>query len=365
MSKRNIFNLFILIMTFFLLSEKLSIAKEAEEKKGEVSDLEHLKKIKEQDRADEGIKKGIKFLITQQDNLEGSFYGSLPNTITGLSCLALMAAGQFPGRSTAGENLRKGILFLTRVAESEDGYFGNERKGRMYAQGICTLALSEAYGMLEKEEENHQIRRALNKALEIIIRSQCKIEGKEYGGWRHHLTTYDSDLSVTVWQALALRSAQNCQLKVPEKVIKDARDYVRSSYNETLQRFTYRGNLKKTPSMAAAGVVSLKILGGVETQEDELKIKNSARMLLTHDPLVTYRNRWFYYQSYYLATAANMMGGEYRKAMLPRIEKTLLDLQLENGEFGKYQGYIGGAYSTAFAIICLSVRYHYLPIFQE
>ena len=60
-----------------------------------------------------------------------------------------------------------------------------------------------------------------------------------------------------------------------------------------------------------------------------------------------------------------MMGGKYRREALPRLEQALLRLQQKDGQFGKHQGHDGGVYATAFAVICLSIRYQYLPIYQE
>ena len=60
-----------------------------------------------------------------------------------------------------------------------------------------------------------------------------------------------------------------------------------------------------------------------------------------------------------------MMGDKTRAEFLPKLEKSILRLQQPSGEFAKHSGYDGGVYSTSFAIICLAVRYQYLPIYQE
>ena len=60
-----------------------------------------------------------------------------------------------------------------------------------------------------------------------------------------------------------------------------------------------------------------------------------------------------------------MMGKEHREAILPKLEKFLLSLQMPSGEFRNHGGAQGGVYSTAFSVICLCVGYQYLPIYQE
>ena len=95
---------------------------------------------------------------------------------------------------------------------------------------------------------------------------------------------------------------------------------------------------------------------------DEAKIVTVANSLKKVD---TSQGRHYYYQSYYLATAINLLGDTYSSAFLPKLEKSLRRLQGEDGQFAKHSGQDGGVYSTAFAIISLSARYQYLPIYQE
>ncbi|OPZ26476.1 MAG: hypothetical protein BWZ02_01995 [Lentisphaerae bacterium ADurb.BinA184] len=60
-----------------------------------------------------------------------------------------------------------------------------------------------------------------------------------------------------------------------------------------------------------------------------------------------------------------MMGDKTRADFLPKLEKSILRLQQPAGAFAQHSGYDGGVYSTSFALICLAVRYQYLPIYQE
>jgi prenyltransferase beta subunit len=114
--------------------------------------------------------------------------------------------------------------------------------------------------------------------------------------------------------------------------------------------------------MRSAGVVGMLALGANKTDKDRYMVENSGSYLLTLDPK---KGGHFWYQSYYLATAANMLGDTHRQTLLPKLEEFIVSLQSPNGEFKKHQGYAGGVYSTAFAVICLAVRDQYLPIYQE
>lgn len=329
------------------------------------ADLAHLQRIAVPDDVDRSIARGLAWLVEQQDMETGRFAGKLGNTHTALASMALMAAGHLPGRSEYGEHVRKGILFLAGVAEAEEGYFGNEGEGRMYAHGICSLALSEAFGMMPTEEENRRVKAAMLAANRVTFGAQVTDKGKgnHLGGWRYQPRPNDSDLSVTVWLILALRSAQNAQLPVPEEVMTLAMDYVRRTWEKDRQSYSYQPGNNQSTSMRSAGVVAMLAMG--DNEDPKLRARHEASMefLKDFDPLSG--GKYYYYQSYYVATAANMIGEAQREAFLPRMEKALLSLQNENGSFKKHRGHDDGVYSTAFALLTLSVRYQYLPIYQE
>lgn len=328
-------------------------------------DAAHLERIAKRDQVDLAIAKALSWLAGQQDPATGVFGPPqpLPNTFTALSCMAMLAAGEQPGRTTYGEHLRKGVLHLIRAARKGNGYFGEEGNGRMYTQGIATLALAEAYGQMALPEDNRRVREALDLALKVILAAQSRTEGQNKGGWRYAPQPGDADLSVSAWQVLVLRSAQNCRLEVPEEAVKEAMAYVRRMYCPQVQAFTYQGQAGyNTPAMNSAGVVAMLCLGLSTEAEDQEKCRNSAKILLTCDPS---GGGHYWYQTYYLATAANMMGGAWRDTLVPKLEKAVLAKQNPAGDFQQTGDAHGGVYATAFAVIALAVRWQYLPIYQE
>jgi len=324
------------------------------------TDAEHLEEIHAEHEIDKAIAKGLGYLVSKQKP-DGRFEGDMPNTYTALSCMALMAAGQLPGQSKYGENLERGIMYLVRAGKKEKGYFGNEGKARMYGHGICTLALCEAYGMMERKEDNKAIKEVLDRSLKLILYSQASKKDVHHGGWRYEPHPRDSDLSVTVWQVLCLRSAQNCQLDVPQDAIDKAIDYVRRTTKKG-QGFAYQQNGNASPAMRTCGCVALLALGAHHDKKDKELIAQSASLLKDFDPR---SGSHYWYTMYYLATAANMLGDETRENFLPKLENTIIKMQQGNGELPKHNGHAGGVYSTAFGVICLCVHYQYLPIYQE
>jgi hypothetical protein len=328
-------------------------------------DLAHAEKVKNKDEVDQSVEKGIRYLVANQDPTQGYFQGKLRNTYTGLACIALMAAGHFPGKSEFGDNLKRGILYLSKKSEELNGYYGKEGDARMYGHAICTLALTEAYGMMQTDEDNRLVRDAAERAVKVVLHAQIddRKNPEHFGGWRYEPNGKDADLSVTVWQVLALRSAENCQLEVSAQSITNAVDYVRRVFVPKDGGYGYQPGKGPSTSMRCAGVVCMRALGMGEKDPDWKNITSSASFLMKLDP--SQGDKYFFYQSYYVATASNMMGDDYRNAILPRLQKHLIGLQTPDGSFQNYRGYDGGVYSTAFSVICLAVRYQYLPIYQE
>jgi len=178
----------VLVLAFGILSLKpwyLHAGETPFFKKSNVSDLK-------KPSVEPVVEKGLKWLVDQQDVSGGYFAGSLRNTYTALACIALMSAGKLPGRSQYGKQLSKGIMFLISTGLHNKGSFGNEGENtQMYTQGICTLALSEAYGMMDKEDENRRILKVLKQAVAVILKSQCRQKGAHFGGWRYHQNSKD------------------------------------------------------------------------------------------------------------------------------------------------------------------------------
>ncbi|MCC5850357.1 MAG: terpene cyclase/mutase family protein [Verrucomicrobia bacterium] len=329
-------------------------------------DEEHLERLGEKDDVDRAVDAGLQYLLTRQNPTHGYFEGQLPNTYTALSCMAIMAVGHMPDRSEYGEALRRGILFLVDAAEKNDGYFGAEGQARMYGHAIATLALLEAYGMMPTEAENRRVRDAIQKAIQVILDAQVldQRQRNHYGGWRYQPRPNDADLSVTVWQVLALRAADNCGLEVPQERIDLAMDYVRRTFRDDRGGFAYMTGHNNTGlAMRASGIVCILAMGEDPEAEDRERILRAADFTRDFDPGSI--SRHFFYTAYYAATSANMIDDEHRDRVLPAMEAFLIGKQNEDGSFPNHRGHDGGVYATAFSVITLAVRYQYLPIYQE
>lgn len=322
------------------------------------------------------VERAVSYLISQQRE-DGSIMGdSYSTTMTSLAIMALASTGTTSrSPNEGGQAIRRALDFVLRPDRQDDqGYFGNADGSRMYGHAITTLMLSEMLGMGSDARQDALIEARCQRAIDLLLGAQAAKKPIQYrGGWRYTPDANDSDLSVTVWGLLALRSAKNDGLKVPAQAIEQAIDYLRRSYTDTLDG---RGNPTSTMAgfsylpdgndatfaMTSAGLLAMQICG----QYDSPLVAGAADWLLEHPPQWT--DRFFFYGTYYYAQGMYQVGGQHADKAQERVRALLLENQQLDGAWaaagGDEQG-PGKVYATSLAILSLSVHYHYLPIYQR
>ena len=316
---------------------------------------------------DRSIDRGIKFLREcQRDN--GSIIdptnqsGIHATALTSLSLLAFAAAGHtLTDQSATGDVMRRGLQFVLDVKRiDETGYFGHHDGSRMYGHGITTLMLGELLGTAADPRTDHRIRQRLTKGVSVILTSQQLARQSIYrGGWRYLPQSRDADMSVSIWQTMALRSAHNAELFVPEDAIDQALTFIKRCHNDN--GFGYQPGKPADFSMTGAGLVALHVCG----IHDAPQAKSAADWLLEHPP--TPKTPWFYYGLYYYTQGMFQQGPPHDTTARNHTQRLLIKLQQENGSWiGTDRESEGGTvYCTALATMSLAVRYHYLPIYQR
>ena len=339
---------------------------------------------KPKDKVDIALDRGARFIVNSQE-ADGSFTDPKAReaarngyALTALGLMALASIGHQPGDpNREGTAMKRALGFMLRNDRRRSSrsyeYYGCDG-GRMYGHGIATLCLSELMGMGVDRDQERLLRKYTTKAVDLILVSQKanKRNPAHRGGWRYDPTSNDSDLSVTVWQVMALRSAKNAGINVPKDAIDMAVRYLKRSYYSPRDArgrpvnlnsgCGYMPNQRPRYSTAAAGLLSLQVCG----EYDALEVIGSVNWLKRR--AVTKREQWFYYGTYYYSQGMQKRKGDTSRNARDTTEKLLLPMQSVDGSWtgvnGTEQG-AGRVYATSLAMLSLSVKYHFLPIYQH
>lgn len=287
------------------------------------------------------IDRGLQALLKSQQP-DGS-WGSHKVASTALTLMAFMVKGQFPERPPNGKSLSKAVDFLVESSRNTEGYMG----ASMYEHGLATLALSEVSGMVNRED----VHDTLKLAVGVILKAQ-----NPKGGWRYQPKPTDADLSATVMQIVALASAKEAGIMVPDETIRKAVGYVKFCNHKPSGGFGYTGPDGPGFERTAAGVMSLMMCG-----EPDSDVVDKGIEYLVKQPAGIFENSAHYYYGHYYAIQAMYQAGEdHYQAWYPKISAALLKKQAKDGTWGDSH-----QVGTQMAILILGVPYRFLPIYQR
>ena len=330
--------------------------------------------LRAEDKVDEALVRASQYLLSVQDPASGGIHNKMRHetAMTSLALLALASCGHQPSDPTPeGTAMKQALAYVLRPeAQEKDGYFGQADGSRMYGHGITTLMLSEMLGMGADTAQDDLIREKCRKALDLILRSQ-KVSKSDAnrGGWRYSPDSGDSDMSVTVWQTMALRAAKNAGMDVPRQAIDDAVGYIRRLYAPDSDRrgavklggFGYQTKGRET-STTTEGLLAMQVCG----QYDADEVIGASDRLLKEG--IKPGERWFYYTTYYYAQGMYQRGGKHADESKHVVPELLLPLQSREGWWEGINGEErqgGRVYSTSMAVLSLAVKNHFLPIYQR
>lgn len=321
--------------------------------------------------------------------------GSFPTRDTGqpaissLCMMAFMAHGHVPGSSRYSPQLKKATDYLISCQKPNglitllgpDGPQINRAIAReiggcgAYNHAISSLALSEIYGMSPREDQA-RLKSAIQKALYATLQMQRwpKRRPEDSGGWRYidKFEDIDSDLSVTGWELMFLRSAKNAGFAVPKESIDDAIGFVKRSFDPRNGMFIYSAQRpSRTRSMAGAGIVALAHAG----LHHSVEAQRSGDWLLDHGfeqynaTIPGQNSDRYHYGLFICCQAMYQLGGKYWKQFYPPVVRSVLANQLPDGSWPVDSQYhdapYGSAYTTALVVIMLGAPNQLIPIFQR
>ena len=292
--------------------------------------------------------------------------------VTALALMSFLAGGHLPDRGEYGTVLTRGLDFVLSCVQ-DDGQVADQGT-RMYSHAFATLFLAEVYGMADRPD----VKQALQRSVNLIVDSQ-----NAEGGWRYRPFARESDMSITVCQVLALRSARNVGIHVPATTVRNAQNYVYRSAvrnNERRRYRTYRRGrygdeggsfryqlkpqTRATFPLTAAGVTTLYAAGEYDSPIIRDALDYMDRELLSFNDCNDYGHYFFYYGHYYAVQAYYVTGGNQWRRYFTEVKDRLLRMQNSDGSWPNKPG-PGKSFGTAVATLILQIPLQYLPIFQR
>jgi prenyltransferase beta subunit len=341
-------------------------------------------------RVEDSVDRALAWMASKQDK-DGSFptLSTAQPAVTSLCVMAYLSRGHLPGLGPYGPTMDRAIDFVISC-QKPDGLFSQEAPGAkhedmkashtaVYNHAISGLMLGEVFGHVNGIRMQ-EVKQGINRALEFTraMQTHPKAFAADRGGWRYLRLRYDhyaadSDLSVTAWQIMFLRSARNAEFNVPQEYIDDATEFVQRCWDEKTGRFNYalEGaiDVRSSRGLMGAGILCLSLAG----QHHSPAALAAGDWLLANpfrrfgEQIGTDDN--FYYSTYYCSQAAAQLGGAYWQGIYSPLVETLLGAQKDDGSWPpEPQGIVssfGNVYTTAMAVLSLTPPYQLLPVYQR
>jgi hypothetical protein len=288
---------------------------------------------------------------------EGIGHTHCRTAATGFALLCFLGAGYTHVEGKHAETVRAGLEYLKQQEHGDQRHSKDDRirgpRDGMYAQGIATLALCEAYGMTR----DRTLHRYAKDAIQFIVDAQDPIGG----GWRYYPQSR-GDLSVTGWHIMAVVSAEMAGVSVPTKTKEQAMRYLDSVENKKNGAYGYTGPATKI-STTAIGLLCRLYLGW--------KINN--RQLLKGAKLLSRPSATDMYSNYYATQVMLHLGSNrwvrWNRLMREHLVKNQYQIGHGAGSWSptpdRYGRSGGRHYVTCLSIMTLEVYYRHLPLYQD
>jgi len=289
----------------------------------------------------------------------------LKNAATGFALLCFLGAGHTHKAGKFRQQVADGLSYLIKSQENDGSFcIGN------YIHAIATMAAAEAYGMTMSAH----LKEPVEKAVSIILARQ-----NEYMGWNYLVPRGRSDISISGWNVMALKSAKASHIDIGngfegasrflEKITPGVKGGPSEPILEDHVAYQYLEG-KDSPGHRNATLTAIGMLCRVFIGEDTdgEMLRAHANMVLKETPRTFDEANM--YQMYYATLAMFQMGGRYWKEWNNSMKKILCENQCKGGcEDGSWYiddpvwyNQIGRLFHTAVGCLSLEVYYRYLPV---
>jgi hypothetical protein len=341
-------------------------------------------------RSEAAVASGLKWLILHQEpdghwSLDGFARGRCncgspgpSNNVAGtaFALLPLLGAGNTHQPTAAGsesrysKNVERGLKYLL-LQQNREGAFN----GDMYAHGLATIAVCEAYGMTS----DPQLKVPAQRALHFIGRAQ-----NDTGGWDYTPRGATSDTSIGGWQLMALKSGQMAGLEMPPRTLAQATHWLNQWAGDADGSiYGYRQPRAQNPAEGGASPQSMVAIGLLCRQylgwgPRHLGLTKGAQWLLRPENMPSAGNRSHMYFHYYATQVMHHLGGSSWNRWNPAMRDWLIQTQ-DQGQSPKF-GHQRGSWDskpdwwcapggrimmTSMCLLTLEVYYRHLPLYRR
>lgn len=281
---------------------------------------------------------------------------------TAMALLPFLGAGQtHKSRGPYQATVAKGLAWLVSHQRA-DGDLSEVAYQPMYAHGLATIVLCEAYAITKDEHIGAAARRA------VLFIEQAQDEAS--GGWRYRPKQF-GDTSVTGWQIMALKSAQLAGIPVSTLVLERAKKWLAMvAAGRYSGLYCYQPSREADPTMTAVGMLCRQYM---DLDPHEPSILEGKACLLQNPPDSTWRRDCYYW--YYATLAMHNFADEDWDTWNRKMRRVLIESQEKaacaEGSWDPDRpipdvwGQKGGRLmTTSFNALILEVYYRYLPLFR-
>jgi hypothetical protein len=262
---------------------------------------------------------------------------------------------------------------MLKNQRADGGWAAKRDQYEVYASGLGTLAIAEAYGMTK----DARLRPSAQKGVGYILKIQDKYAGWHHGGLR--------STSVSGWMVMALKSAKIAGLRVDGAGFQGATNWIDKMTDPGTGKigYTRRGHSPwgQAYPMTAVGVVCRQFMG---VPRSDPMMRKQADLLLQAIPSWEQENHprksaQNPYHWYYGTLAMFQMGGRHWAGWNAALKKTLVTNQRKGGPRDGSKADVDGSwdctmgwgptggrvYTTAINALSLEVYYRYLPMYSK